>query len=240
MTLGAGVSDGATSGEAIQGSGVVLVTAENGATVQVKFSDGTDTITKTVTGTGANQAVTLLAEDIGGTVLNDGTISVTALATDAAGNISLAGAATSFTLDTTAPSAPTLTLGAGVSDGATSGEAIQGSGVVLVTAENGATVQVKFSDGTGTITKTVTGTGANQAVTLLATDIGGGTALNDGTISVTALATDAAGNAQTAPASATSFTLDAVENDTTAPSAPSLTLGAGVAGGATSGEGDTR
>ena len=103
LSLGAGVSNGATNAEATQASGVVLVNAENGSTVQVSFSDGVDTVVKTVVGTGANQAVTLAGADLGtGTLLANGVISVTALATDVAGNISTAGA-TSFVLDTTPP-----------------------------------------------------------------------------------------------------------------------------------------
>ena len=62
-----------------------------------------------------------------------------------------------------------------------------------------------FTNGIHTVTKTVTGTGSAQAVTLSATDL---TTLTDGTISVSATQTDAAGNAQTAAAATTSFVLD--------------------------------
>ena len=110
LSLGAGVSNGATNAEATQASGVVLVNAENGSTVQVSFSDGVDTVVKTVVGTGANQAVTLAGADLGtGTLLANGVISVTALATDAAGNVSTAGA-TSFVLDTTPHLPPSISL----------------------------------------------------------------------------------------------------------------------------------
>ena len=62
-----------------------------------------------------------------------------------------------------------------------------------------------FTNGIHTVTKTVTGTGSAQAVTLTPGDL---TTLTDGTISVSATQTDAAGNAQTAAAATTSFVLD--------------------------------
>jgi len=215
LVLGTGVSGGATSAEATQTSGVVILTAESGSTVAVTFSDGTNTVTKTVTGTGASQAVTLTSADIGAGKLQNNLITVSAVATDAAGNTSSAGT-TSFTLDTVAPTAPTLTLGTGVSGGATSAEATQTGGVVTVSAESGSTVAVTFTDGTNTVTKTVTGTGASQAVTLTSADLGTGTnKLLDGTITVSAVATDAAGNPSSA--GTTTFKLD-----TTAPNAVDL------------------
>ena len=159
------------------------------------------------------------------TTLTDGTISVSATQTDAAGNAQTAAATTtSFVLDTTAPAAPALALGTGVANGATASEATQPSGVVTVTGEAGDSISVTFTNGAHTLTKIVTGTGSAQAVTLTAGDL---TTLTDGTISVSATQTDAAGNAQTAAATTTSFVLD-----TTAPAAPtSLTLDASTDSG---------
>lgn len=213
LALGTGVSDGANSAEATQASGVVTVSGEAGAKIAVTFTKGTTTVTKTVTATGSDQAVSLAAGDV--TTLGDGSISVKAVATSTAGLASTA-ATTSFTLDTAAPAAPTLALGTGVSDGATSAEATQAGGVATVTGESGASIAVSFSNGANTVTKTVTGTGAAQAVTLAAGDL---TTLTDGNISISAVATDAAGNAGSAGTS--SFVLD-----TTAPVAPTVTLSA--------------
>ncbi|MEI7783487.1 MAG: hypothetical protein WCK08_03815, partial [Betaproteobacteria bacterium] len=122
LALGTGVSNGATSAEAAAAGGVVSVVAEAGASTVVTFSrSGGGTVSKTVTGNGSTAVpVTLSAADL--TTLGDGTISVSAVATDAAGNASSAGTG-SFTLDTAAPAAPTLALGTGVSNGATSAEA---------------------------------------------------------------------------------------------------------------------
>ena len=137
--------------------------------------------------------------------LNGGTIN------DAAGNAatlthSAVADNASYLVDTTAPTTPTLALGTGVSNGATSAEATQAGGVVTVTAESGSSVSVVFTRGANTVTKTVTGNGATAvAVTLLAADL---TTLGNGTISVSATATDAGGNASSA--GTTSFTLDTV------------------------------
>jgi len=137
-----------------------------------------------VTGTGSAQAVTLLSGDL--TTLGDGSVTVSATQTDAAGNASTAGT-TSFTLDTVKPNQPVLVLGAGVSGGATASEATQAGGVVTVSGESGSSIVVTFTRNSNTVTKTVTGTGAAQVVTLASGDL---TTLGDGTISVSAKATD--------------------------------------------------
>jgi hypothetical protein len=187
---------------------VVTVTGEAGDSNSVTFTNGVHTVTKTVTGTGSAQPVTLTSGDL--TTLTDGTISVSATQTDAAGNAQTAAAATtSFVLDTTAPAAPTLALGTGVANGATAAEATAAGGVVTVTGEAGDSISVTFTNGVHTVTKTVTGTGSAQAVTLTSGDL---TTLTDGTISVSATQTDAAGNVQAAAAATTGFVLD-----TTAP-----------------------
>jgi hypothetical protein len=202
LALGTGVANGATAAEAIQASGVVTVSGESGASIAVTFTRGANSVTKTVTGTGAAQAVVLAAGDL--TTLGNGTISVSAVPTDLAGNVGPAGT-TSFTLDTIAPLAPSLALGTGVANGATAAEATQGSGVVTVNGESGASIAVTFTRGANSVTKTVTGTGSAQAVVLAAGDL---TTLGNGTISVSGVATDVAGNA--GPAGTTSFTLDSV------------------------------
>ncbi|NBY62725.1 MAG: hypothetical protein EBQ70_00900, partial [Betaproteobacteria bacterium] len=218
LVLGTGVSTGASITEATQAGGVVKVTAESGSAVSVIFTNGTKTVTKTLTGSGVSQAVVLSDKDI--STLTDGVISVTTKTIDAAGNVSSIGS-TSFTLDTLAPSSPSLVLGNGVSTIASITEATQASGVVQVTAESGSTVSVIFTNGTQSVTKTLTGSGGSQAVVLTSNDA---STLKDGTISVSATVKDAAGNIS---ASNTSFVLDI-----TAPGSPSLILGTGVSAGA--------
>ena len=129
-------------------------------------------------------------------------------------------------LDTTAPAAPTVTLGSGINNatnnGATSAEAIASSGVISVGGESGAKVEARFSrDASHTVIKTITLTStSSQAVVLTSSDV---STLGDGTITVSVTQTDAAGNAQTATAATTTFVLD-----TTAPAAPTVTLGSGI------------
>ncbi len=224
LALGTGVSGGATSAEATANGGVVTVNAVSGATVLVTFTNGTHAVTKTVTGTGAAQAVVLTAADL--TTLGDGAVSVSATAT-ASGQSASSAATSSFTLDTVAPTAPVLALGAGFTGGATAAEAAAAAGAVTVSGETGSSIVVTFTDAAGhVVSKSLTGTGSAQAVVLSGADV---SALNDGQIRVNAVATDSAGNAS--PAGTASFTLDTV-----APVAPVITLGAGVAGGATAAE----
>ncbi|MCX8520922.1 MAG: LamG domain-containing protein, partial [Rhodoferax sp.] len=237
LALGSGVSGAVSLAKATQASGVVTVLAESGSTVLVTFGNTASpahSLVKTLTGTGTAQAVTLAATDLGTDTsqIRDGTIRVSATATDAAGNTNTS-ATSSFSLDITAPPAPTLALGAGVSDGATAAEATAVGGVVTVRAENGSTVRVTFTDTSSpahSLVKTVIGTGAAQPVMLTISDLGADSnQLQNGNITVTAVATDAAGNAS--PLNSDSFTLNAI-----LPARPTLTLGEGVSGGATEAE----
>ncbi|MCW2410813.1 MULTISPECIES: Ig-like domain-containing protein [unclassified Sphingobium] len=212
LALGAGVAGGATQAEALASTGVVTVRAEGGSAITVTFAGSQGTVSKQLVATGAVQAVTLTAADL--TTLGDGAISVTATATDAAGNASPVGASLEFALDRVAPSAPTLALGTGIADGASAAEASSQGGVALVTATAGLTVSVTFKNGSNQIVKEVAATGAAQAVVLTENDLA---TLGSGTISVSALARDEAGNASTAATS--SFTLDTV-----APAAPLVSL----------------
>ena len=64
-----------------------------------------------------------------------------ALIVDAAGNQSLPSSSIRVKIDTAAPNPPSLQLGTGIADGATTAEAVQTSGVVTVQAENGSTIE---------------------------------------------------------------------------------------------------
>lgn len=205
LALGPGVADGATAAEAQQPPGVVTVSGEIDAAIAVTFTNGVHTVTKTVTGIGVDQAVALSAADVSS--LTDGTISVSATQTDAAGNPQTTPASTtSFVLDTLAPAAPVVALGTGVAfGGATAAEAEQASGVVTVSAEAGSTITVHFNNGANpnVVTKTLTATGSAQAVVLDAGDL---SFLGDGNITAGAFAQDAAGN--TSSPGIAFFTLD--------------------------------
>ncbi|MBY0239450.1 MAG: DUF4214 domain-containing protein [Burkholderiaceae bacterium] len=139
--------------------------------------------------------------------LADGAYTITAKATDAAGNTSAASTARTLTVDATPPAVPTLTVGTGVSN---TRPAFSG------VTEAGAKVEV--FDGTvslGTATANSSG-----AWSFTPSDLAGGAH------SITVKATDAAGN--TSAASAVKSVAIAT-TDTTPPDAPTLNIGTGTA-----------
>jgi hypothetical protein len=204
------VTDSGAAGDGITNNVKVNVSAEVGAITVVTFAGSGGTVTKTVTGAGNTPvAVTLDGAELA--TLGDGSVSVSAVATDAAGNVS-ANASLRFTLDTTEAAAPTLAL---VTDSGAAGDGITNNVKVNVSAEVGAITVVTFAGSGGTVTKTVTGAGNTPvAVTLDGAELA---TLGDGSVSVSAVATDAAGNVS-ANASLR-FTLD-----TTEAAAPTLAL----------------
>ncbi len=196
---GADGSDEVTNDKTLSFNG----TAEVNSTVEV-FIGGASIGTTTADGSGN------FSYDHSGTILADGTYSVTAKAKDAAGNESVASTALSVTVDTTAPAAPAVSAitadsGADGSDEVTNDKTLSFNG----TAEANSTVEV-FIGGTSIGTTTADGSG-NFSYDH------SGTILADGTYSVTAKSKDAAGNESVA-STALSVTVD-----TTAPAAPAVT-----------------
>ncbi len=128
------------------------------------------------------------------TALADGTHTVAATSSDAAGNVSAASTAVPFTVDTLAPVAPVVTA---PKDGSSTSDSTP---PFTGTAEAGSTVSVVVDGVTlGSVTADATG----------AWTFTPGTALADGSHSVTATARDEAGNVS--PASmAVHFTVDTV------------------------------
>ena len=147
-------------------------TAEANSTVAV-YVDGTPVGTATAGASGAWS----LAETA---ALGDGTHAVEATATDAAGNTGAYSGANTFTVDTVAPAAPVISAPAAASYTNDKEPAITG------TAEPGSTVRV-FVDGSPVGFTTTDGEG-NWSYAPTA-------AIADGRHTVTATATDAAGNA---------------------------------------------
>jgi outer membrane usher protein FimD/PapC len=142
--------------------------------------------------------------------LTDGAHSLTATATDAAGNVSPASGATSFTVDTSVPTAP----GAPTVPGLTDGYSKTGALTITGTAEPGSTVTI-YDNGVAIGTTTADASG-NYSYTA---------SLTDGAHSLTATSTDAAGNVSPA-GNATGFTID-----TSTPSAPSVPTVPGLTNG---------
>ncbi|MFE8583312.1 BapA/Bap/LapF family large adhesin [Sphingomonas sp. NCPPB 2930] len=168
-----------------QNGTTVTGTGEPGATVSVRDAAGQVIGTATVDAQG-NYTLTLTSPQA-----NGGTLTVTQA--DAAGNVSPA--ATLTVPDTTAPAAPTATLG-------------QNGDTVTGTGEPGATVSVRDAAGQVIGTATVDAQG-NYTLTLTTPQANGGT--------LTVTQADAAGNVSPAATLTVS--------DTTAPAAPTATLG---------------
>ena len=200
----------------IEGGDDLINAAEAAGGITVS---GTAEIGSTLTVNGA--AVTVDAS--GGwttsvTPAGDGPLTVTAVATDAAGNT--ATATHELTVDTVAPAAPSIT----------SIPENGGGGINASEASDGTPVVVGLT-GTGAVagdTLTINWGGQTVDYTLLAADISGNsatvtvppatiTAQGQGTFDVTATLTDAAGNASANSAAAS------VTVDTVAPAAPSIT-----------------
>ncbi|SDT12986.1 Ig-like domain-containing protein [Microlunatus soli] len=184
-------ADGSTSNDSTP---TISGTGEAGTTVEVTV-DG-DVIGTTTVDEDGNWSLPVPAP------LADGDHTATATQTDPAGNTSGESEPVAFTIDTTAPDAPVITTPA---DGSVTGDSTP---TISGTAEPGATVTVTTADGTELGTATADGGGDWS----FAAD-----ALDDGTYTITATATDEAGNGSV-PSEPVTFTVD-----TTAPEAPVIT-----------------
>jgi len=173
-------------------------TAEAGSSVNLFIGD---VLVGTGTATGGNYSITI-------NVQPDGAYTIFATATDAAGNTSTSSGSLNFTVDTTAPSAPgtpDLAAGSDTGSSSTDNNTSDTTPTVTGTAEANSSVEV-FVDGVSDGTTTADGEG-NWSF-----DVG---ALVAGTYTITAKATDAAGNVSVASTGLS------VTVDTAAPSAPS-------------------
>ncbi len=166
-------------------------TAEANTTVTV-YVDGTAVGTTTANASGSWSFTPI-------TALPEGSHSVKATATDAAGNVSVFSNTNTFTVDTTPPAAPVVSTPANGSRTTNTTPTYTG------TAEAGATVTV-YVDGTAVGTTTATAAGSWSFTQP--------TALPEGAHTVSATATDAAGNTS-ASSNTNTFTVDL-----TPPSAP--------------------
>jgi hypothetical protein len=178
VVAGNDVINSTETGSAITG------TAEAGASVALTLGAGN---VRTVTANGSgNWSYTLVAADI--TAMGQGAETLSAKATDTVGNVSEAGTH-DITVDTSIPAAPTINTVAGndVIDGTETGSAITG------TAEAGASVALTL--GTGNVRSVTADGSGNWSYTLVAADI---TAMGQGAETLSATATDTAGNVSAA------------------------------------------
>ncbi|MEL6582253.1 MAG: Ig-like domain-containing protein [Pseudomonadota bacterium] len=180
---------------------IVFGTAQPGLVVSV-FDDGV-LLGTTTTATGGVWRL-----DISATNLSEGVRTLTATASDAAGNPSTAASQT-LNIDTTAViSDITLTPTSDTGSSSTDGITAQTTPTIQVTAEAGAVLEVNWGDGLGFVAAG-TGTGAAQQLTAPSPFA------SDGDFTVTVRSTDAAGN--------TASKLGTVTIDTTAPAAVGVT-----------------
>lgn len=182
-------------------------TAEPGSTLTLTITDpgAAHTLARTVTVNGSG-AWTATGLDL--TSLNQGTVTYAVKATDAAGNTGSTVTVTSIK-DTLVPAAPTISAplyvnSANVANVPVSGTAEAGAAVTLVVTDAGAAHSV-------TQTATASGTGAWSTTGLNLS------ALNQGAVTYTATATDAAGNTGASVAVAKT-------KDTLAPGLPTISV----------------
>jgi len=184
---------------------LVSGTAEANSTVDITITDGTNTVTRQVTANGAGVWTIVGAEaDLSG--FNEGAVTVSATATDAASNVSGV-TVTTPTHDSVAPIL-TIATNAGIDNILNSTEdddvIVSGTG-----ADAGATVAVTLTDGTLTTVVNVTADGAGNW-TLLTGDADLSTfAEGTNNIAISASSADSAGNVGTVNTT--------VSHDTTAP-----------------------
>ena len=197
MTLTTPIEGDDIVNAAEEGDVLAQGTAEAGAQVVVTFDDGTSTVTSTTVTATAGGAWTLTGNEVDLSGLADGSnnITVTATASDAAGNS--ATAASNISKDTTAPSAPTVTITEDANnDGVITGAELSGNVDVNIAVPGDAAVgeSLVIDDGNGNTT----------TVTLTAGQIGSTVSVNfpappsGSAINVTATITDLAGNTSAA------------------------------------------
>jgi large repetitive protein len=178
-----GGAGGAYASAANSGSLSVSVTLPAGSlatdTVQVTLANGGGSIVKTTSGSAGAGTVTV--GGINASSLAEGSFTVTAISTDAAGNVSSSFAAT-FTKDTIAPGAPTGVY--------TDVKQNVGADTIGGTAEAGAAIRAQQTQGGSGTYGPVTATGGSYTLAVL----------NAKSVTVTykVTATDAAGNASAA------------------------------------------
>ncbi|MBO3662968.1 Ig-like domain-containing protein [Microbacterium stercoris] len=207
-----GPADGSTISDSTPDITGTVPVFEPGLTVDVTIAnpDGTTSVLEDVPVTDNGDGTGSWTVPAG--TLTEGDYTVTATSTDAAGNVSPVSDAVTFTVDTTAPEAPTVT---GPADGSTISDGTPDITGTVPVFEPGLTVDVTIANPDGT-------TSVLEDVPV--TDNGDGTGswtvpagtLADGDYTVTATSTDVAGNVSPVSDEVT-FTVD-----TTAPEAPAI------------------
>ncbi|MBU0747674.1 MAG: hypothetical protein KKB08_17345, partial [Gammaproteobacteria bacterium] len=199
--LAAGSDSGVSSTDNVTSDTTPTITgtAEAGSTVTLYDTDGT-TVLGTGTAAGGSWSITV------STALTEGAHTLTAKATDAAGNTGVASAGLTVTIDASAPAAtPAPDMTAGTDTGASSSDNITSNNAPTLTgtAEANSSVTLYDTDGTTVLGTTTADGSGNWSIT--------SAALAEGTHTLTTKATDVAGNVSAASSGL------AVTIDTTAP-----------------------
>ncbi|HHF3110832.1 TPA: Ig-like domain-containing protein [Vibrio diabolicus] len=190
----------------IAGSG-----AEAGNSVTVTITDNNSSVSRTVTADNSGNW-TLSGSELDVSGLNNGTLTVSAIQADIAGNISTA-ASQSVTLDNAAPSAVTITT------------PIEIDGIVNATEDNDVLIAGSGAEAGNSVTVTITDNNSFVSRTVTADNSGNWTlsgseldvsAFNNGTLTVSATQADIAGNTSAAA-------IQRVTLDNAAPSALTIT-----------------
>ena len=174
-------------------------TAEANSTVKLYDTNGTTLLGTTTANGGGNWTIT-------SSTLSEGSHSLSVKASDTAGNVSAASSTSTVFIDTTAPAAPsTPTLSSASDKGSSSSDGITNvtTPTFSGTSEASATIKLYDTDGTTVVGTTVADGSGNWSVST--------TALSSGVHSISAKATDVAGNIGAASGGSS------VTIDTTAP-----------------------
>jgi hypothetical protein len=198
-TIASFSTDSGIVGDHITSDNTLTLTGTAAASSTVSIYDGATLLgTTTANGAGAWSFTT--------GALSDATHSLTATATDSAANVSAASAALAVTIDTVAPGAPTINSYS--TDSGVAGDGITSDNTLILVGTGTAGSTISIHDG-ATLLGTVAANGAGAWTFTTA-------ALADGAHSLTATASDVAGNVSAASAAL------AVTVDTVAPGAPSI------------------
>jgi hypothetical protein len=166
-------------------------TGEVGDTISLTAADGTTTTAAVTTTVAGDGTWSIAAIDV--SALADGTITFSATATDAAGNESATDTLTAEK-DTVAPAVEITAATDPIDPGNETSAATSGTGEV------GASIQVFVTDGTNSTADFNTVVAGDGTWSVTSIDVSG---LDDGTITYTVTATDAAGNSSTDTQTAT-------------------------------------
>jgi hypothetical protein len=205
ISLDAASDTGSSSSDLLTSETTPTVSGTAEAAAIITILDGTTVLgTTTANGSGAWSFTS--------PALSEGSHSLTATATDVAGNTSSASASVTFEIDTTGPAAPVIGLAAASDTGSSTTDAVTSDTAPTLTGTSEAGATVTIMDGS-TVLGTATADSAGVWTVTSST-------LSEGSHSLTATATDVAGNTGSASTALT------VEIDTTAPTAPTIALDA--------------